>query len=76
MRVVEPALDPGSPEAIAAGCTCSPQLNDKRNDRRRLDGQSFITDQRCPMHGLDALAALIDRGGPDDIDEIAKLLGQ
>ena len=69
MSVVEPILDPGSLEAIAAGCTCPPRLNGQR-------GQTFIVDQRCPVHGFDVLAALMASGDPKALGIIARLLGQ
>lgn len=40
---------PGSPEAIAQGCICSPTLN--RHGQGTLHGQPrFYYDRKCPVH--------------------------
>ena len=42
---------PGSPEATAHGCTCSPVLN--RHGRGTLHGDPpFYVSKECPMHGV------------------------
>ena len=42
--------DPGSREAIAHGCTCSPTLN--RHGHGTLHGQPrFYVNRTCPVHG-------------------------
>jgi hypothetical protein len=41
---------PGSPEAAAQGCTCSPILN--RHGRGTLHGDPpFYVSKQCPIHG-------------------------
>jgi hypothetical protein len=50
---------PGSPEAIARGCTCSPQLNDHGRGRFDERHQKMIHFPKndCPMHGLQTFLA-------------------
>lgn len=55
---------PGSPEAIAAGCTCSPIDN---NDGRggRYDGMlCYWVRDDCPIHGNNAGGVLLPRNSP------------
>jgi hypothetical protein len=42
------ANNPGSPEAVKAGCTC-PQM-DNGHGEGRADG-NFVIDAACPIHG-------------------------
>jgi hypothetical protein len=54
---------PGSPQAVAQGCTCSPPLN--RHGRGTLHGQPlFYSDRKCPVHGASTI-----REPKDDKDE-------
>jgi len=46
---------PGSPEAIAKGCTCDQVKN--RNGKGEKEGELFYPDWKCPLHGLDAIRA-------------------
>jgi len=42
--------EPGSPEAVARGCTCPTTIN--RQGRGTLHGQPlFYRDRKCPVHG-------------------------
>ena len=43
--------EPGSPEAIAQGCTCPPQAGPGATP----DGRPgfFVCDWQCPMHGVE-----------------------
>ena len=50
---------PGSPEAVAAGCTCSP-------DQPDADRDIYVAETDCPLHGLGMLWAEI---GIDDGDD-------
>ncbi len=50
---------PGSPEAIAAGCTCSTVQPD-------ADRDEYVVDKDCPLHGLGMLRAAL--GIEDDED--------
>jgi hypothetical protein len=67
--------DPGSPNAIAEGCTCSPVLNNDGAGNVGPDGRPrFVCDQACPLHGFSALrqalkdgeARVIDGSGAED----------
>lgn len=44
---------PGSPEAIARGCTCPPDLNNNGQGTTGLRGRQFLCDWQCPLHGVD-----------------------
>jgi hypothetical protein len=47
-----PTKLPGSPEAIAQGCLCSPTLN--RHGQGTLHGEPrFYYHQKCPVHRAD-----------------------
>ena len=55
--------DPGSPEAIAEGCTCSPVLNNDGAGNIGPDGKPrFVCDQACPLHGLVVLKQALEDG--------------
>lgn len=55
--------DPGSPEAIALGCTCSPILNNDGAGNIGPDGRPrFVCDQNCPLHGLAVLRQALEDG--------------
>lgn len=43
-------MAPGSAEALAAGCACSPSENHQGRGNYR-DGRSFSVKLSCPMHG-------------------------
>jgi hypothetical protein len=58
---------PGSPAAVARGCTC-PQAENNFGRGRRKDGafqQDFVADPHCVVHGFDALFG-IDLDDPRD----------
>jgi hypothetical protein len=53
--------EPGSPEAIAQGCTCPPQAGP--GAVMGHDGTpGFACDWRCPMHGIEVLKGAMARG--------------
>lgn len=54
---------PGSPEAIAKGCTCNPELNHHGRGVRRSLGSAaaFYPDQGCPQHALPVLLHVRNR---------------
>ena len=55
--------DPGSPTAVAAGCTCSQALNKDGAGTIGTDGRPrFVCDQDCPLHGLAVLKQAIENG--------------
>lgn len=61
--------DPGSPEAIAQGCTCSPVLNNDGAGTIGPDGRPrFVCDQECPLHGLAVLKQALEEGSARIID--------
>jgi hypothetical protein len=47
--------DPGSPAAVAAGCTCDPVLNSYGYGTHTDRGHEFWPDSVCPLHGFEAL---------------------
>jgi hypothetical protein len=52
---------PGSPEAIAQGCTCSPVLN--RHGRGTLHGEPpFYRAKDCPLHQGQGVQPAGDKG--------------
>jgi hypothetical protein len=52
-RSKEPEHTPGSPEAIAEGCTCDPVINSNGRGTVSASGQvAFIPNDDCPLHGL------------------------
>ena len=60
---MEPIFEhqPGSPEAIAQGCTCPPQAGP--GAVFGSDGTpTYVCDQDCPMHGLEAMKRAIATG--------------
>lgn len=68
-RAVDPAVsdllehDPGSPEAAAEGCTCSPELNNRGAGTIGPDGRPrFVCDRECPLHGLAMLQQALEDG--------------
>jgi hypothetical protein len=54
-RVLDPK--PGSPEAIAQGCSCPPQT-----------GPDFVCDQNCPVHAATDRVEPDDRLGPNNLE--------
>jgi hypothetical protein len=51
---MEPAKHaPGSPEAVAQGCTCSTTLN-RHGEGTRHGEPRFYYDRKCPVHRIDA----------------------
>jgi hypothetical protein len=63
-----PELNPGDPRAIALGCTCDPAANQNGRGSMLPDGRGpvYRADSECPMHGLDAIAALLNEDDGDD----------
>jgi hypothetical protein len=60
-------LPPGSTRAIAAGCTCDPERN--AHGAGVVDaepGARHVPHDGCPIHGLAALARMLDDRLPDD----------
>ena len=46
-------MTPGSPEAVAAGCTCSVMDNHHGEGIPRRDGTRYWwIDENCPVHGV------------------------
>jgi len=45
--------NPGSPEAVAEGCTC-PVLDNRHGKGLRDDREEFWVSYACPLHGFDA----------------------
>jgi len=45
---------PGIPWAIAKGCICDPELNERGAGRVEDDGFVFEADFQCPLHGYHA----------------------
>jgi hypothetical protein len=51
---------PGSPEAIAEGCTCDPVLNSDGRGTLSESGQvAFMPNNDCPLHGLAVVKRLL-----------------
>jgi len=65
--------EPGSPEAIAKGCTCPPQAGPGAAIGQ--DGTpGYACDWRCPMHGIEVAKRAIEAGEarlikPDESDD-------
>ena len=54
-------LDPGSSEAIARGCTCSPERNNQGRGVKTPGGMTaYVIADDCPLHGGEAIG---DRSG-------------
>ena len=54
-------LEPGSPQAVAQGCTCSPTLN--RHGQGTFHGQPrFYYDRKCPIHRVEAEKRTLGEG--------------
>jgi hypothetical protein len=52
-RSEEQEHTPGSPEAIAKGCTCNPIMNRGGQGTLSESGQlAFMPNNDCPLHGL------------------------
>jgi hypothetical protein len=61
--------NPGSPQAIAEGCTCPPQ--DGPGAAIAPDGRpGYVCDQECPLHGVEVVERALEAGEarllPDD----------
>jgi hypothetical protein len=54
-RLLDPK--PGSPEAVAQGCTCPPQ-----------PGPDFVRDQNCPVHAAADRVEPDGHVGADDLE--------
>jgi hypothetical protein len=53
--------EPGSREAVARGCTCSPTLN--RHGEGTFHGQPrFYYDRKCPIHRMEVDTAAAESG--------------
>lgn len=57
--------NPGSPEAVKAGCTCP--VMDNSHGEGRPDGQ-FVISMDCPLHGHteERIEDIIDQGEKQD----------
>jgi hypothetical protein len=65
-----PQHPPGSPEAIAQGCTCSPEKNLAGAGRIRPGGeQMFVARIDCPLHGVEELKRALASGDAEIIDD-------
>jgi hypothetical protein len=57
------AASAGSSEAVEHGCTCDPVENHYGEGQRGLSGtRLFIPDEKCPLHGVEAVF-----GGPERV---------
>jgi hypothetical protein len=52
--------EPGSPEAIAQGCTCPPQAGP--TPPPTATPGFFVCDWQCPMHGVDVAERALEAG--------------
>ena len=57
-----PLQRPGSPEAIAIGCTCNPVRNKHGEGLKRGGRLSFFCDEACPIHGAEVVRKAIQQG--------------
>jgi hypothetical protein len=55
----QPTKTPGSPAAIAAGCTCDPVRNNHGAGTPLGLGAQFHPNHDCPLHGLGVVGAII-----------------
>jgi hypothetical protein len=55
-------LKPGSPEAIAKGCTCDPKRNANGAGHDLMGRHTWFPANDCPMHGLDAAPKAVRSG--------------
>lgn len=44
--------NPGSPEAVEAGCTCPVEVNEMIGSEFRVPDW-YVTNPTCPLHGFD-----------------------
>jgi hypothetical protein len=44
--------EPGSPDAVREGCTCSQAFNNGGKGVMHVDGPHFSPSITCPMHGI------------------------
>jgi hypothetical protein len=55
---------PGSPDAVAQGCTCSPTLN--RHGKGTFHGQPrFYYARKCPVHRMEEASETDPRSGDE-----------
>jgi hypothetical protein len=54
----DPFYEPGSLDAVAHGCSCSPTRNNYGRGEPGPDGPVFYCDTNCPLHGQAAAEAL------------------
>jgi uncharacterized protein YjbI with pentapeptide repeats len=60
---------PGSPDAVANGCTCLPTINENGMGLARPGiGQIFYPAADCPLHGLDVVRRMAEAAGADTIE--------
>jgi len=59
-RASEPEPEPGSPEAVAIGCTCDPVANRYVLGLSDTGEVGFVPDNTCLLHGLEAMTRLVD----------------
>ena len=57
-----PEHPPGSPEAVAQGCTCSSALNHNGEGIPGPRGRYYQAELQCPMHGLEAAKEALEAG--------------
>lgn len=48
-------MTPGSPEALANGCTCAAAENAHGQGTQRGETRTFVVDANCPLHGMEML---------------------
>jgi hypothetical protein len=60
---------PGSPVAIAPGCTCSLEANSEGEGELQPDGtRMFFPDLDCPIHGFDAIREALESGEAEIVE--------
>jgi len=62
IQMPPPLQRPGSPEAIAIGCTCNPIRNKHGEGIKRGGRLSFLCDEACPIHGAEVVRKAIQQG--------------
>lgn len=64
-RILLEALDPGSSEAITAGCTCDPRANNHGQGHVDNAGVRVYTpDENCPIHGIEQVMRALNEEPP------------
>ena len=57
-----PEHPPGSLEAVAQGCTCSPALNHNGEGIPGPSGPYYEAELHCPLHGLKVAKRALESG--------------